>query len=214
MLSPTPAQVKGEVGSLPMEYAHSASRDRPAAVASGTQIARETLQELREELFTKSNRQWARVVSGSMAPLIQAEDLVLLERVAPDRVRFGDVILFGRDEERVIHRVVGRRQRQGGLVFFEKGDQHSSLGPVRAPEVLGRVSAVQKSGITVDLTSGWGRVVQLGLACTSVGVWRAKRAAGGALGFLGISYHRLRLGLALDRLVTAVQKGMVRTLGL
>ena len=149
-----------------------------------------------------------------MAPLIQAGDLVLLERVGPDHVRFGDVILFGRGEEKVIHRVVGRRQRQGGLVFFQKGDLHAPLGLVRAPEVLGRVSAVQKSGIAVDITSGWGRVVQLGLACTSVGVWRTKRAVGGVLAVLGLPYHHLRLGLALDGLVTAVQNRMVRTLGL
>jgi signal peptidase I len=170
--------------------------------------------ELQEELFTKSNRQWARVVSGSMAPLMQADDMVLLERVAPDHVRVGDVILFRRGKERVIHRVVGRRRRGGGLIFFERGDLHSDLGTVRASEVFGRVSAVQKSGVTVDLISGWGRIVQLGLACTSVGVWRAKRLARKALAPLGCSYHRLRLGLALDGLVTAVQNGMVRSLGL
>jgi signal peptidase I len=209
-----PAQSRLEVSFLLMKCAHSVSRDRPIPSGRGRRISQEVVEELREELFAKGNRQWARVVSGSMAPLIQADDMVLLERVAPDHVRFGDVILFRRGEERVIHRVVGRRQWRGGLILFEKGDLHSALGLVRAPEVLGRVSAVQKSGITVDLMSGWGRIVQLGLACTSVGVWRAKRAVGKALAPLGCSYHHLRLGLALDGLVTLVQNGMVRSLRL
>ncbi len=140
----------------------------PPAQCEGA-ISQELLDELREELFLKTKRQWARAVSGSMSPLVRANDRVLIERVEPERVRFGDVIFFRSSGQWVIHRVVGKQRHRGNLAFLEKGDLNPSSGLVSAEHVLGRVSAVQRNGRTLNLLSGRGRALQLALGFCSVG---------------------------------------------
>lgn len=138
-------------------------------------ISEELLSDLREELFLKVGRQWARVVSGSMSPMIRPEDRVLIERVEPERVQLGDIIVFKSSGDWVAHRVVGRRRLRGELAFREKGDLNYSWGLVRAGDVLGRVSAVQRNGSTINLLSWRGRSVQVALALHSAGPLMTRR---------------------------------------
>jgi len=126
------------------------------------------LDELREELFFKTGRQWAQVSSGSMGPMIRVNDGVLIEPIGPERVRFGDVIVFRSSDQRIVHRVVGKRRHRGKVLFLEKGDLNPFLGRVSADDVLGRVSTLQRNGRTVDLLSGRGRALQVALAFCSI----------------------------------------------
>ncbi len=183
----------------------------PPAQCEGT-ISQELLDELREELLLKAGGQWARVVSGSMSPLIRVNDRVLIERVESERVRFGDVILFKSSDQSVIHRVVGKRRHLGKLAFLEKGDLNPSLGLVPAEHVLGRVSAVQRNGYTLNLLSGRGRAVQLGLACCSMGSLVTKRGLRRILGALRLPRWCRRLGRLFDRTVATLLHLLVESL--
>jgi signal peptidase I len=182
-------------------------------VSSTGIVSQELLDELREELFHKTGQQWARVVSGSMFPLIRSGDRVLIEHVEPEWVRFGDVILFKSSDTGVIHRVVGKRRRVGRLSFLQKGDLNPSLGLVPAEEVLGRVSVVQRDGCTLNLGSGRGRVLQLGLACCSIGTWVTKWMLRRMAHALGLARRCRRLGRLLDKAVALSLGTLIRFLG-
>ena len=176
-------------------------RDAISPIQPEVAVPKELLDELREELFFKTGKQWARVISSSMSPLIRANDRVLIERVEPECVRFGDVILFRSYDKRVIHRVVGKRRRLGRLAFLQKGDLNPSLGLVPAKHVLGRVSAVQRNGYTLNLISGRGRALQLGLACCSMGSLVTKRVLRRIRNALGLSRSCRGLGGLFDTAV-------------
>ena len=123
---------------------------------------------LQEEHLRRTGQQWARTISGSMAPMIRVDDRVRIERIDPASARFGDVILIGGRNPRVIHRVVGKRWHQGRLGFVEKGDMNPLPGYVAAISVLGRVATVESAGRTLHILSGKGRLLQIGLAWCSM----------------------------------------------
>jgi signal peptidase I len=148
-----------------------------------------------------------------MSPLIRPHDHVLIERVHPDQVRFGDVIMFASAEERVIHRVVGKKRCLGELTFLEKGDLNPSIGLVPAHHVLGRVSLVRRGGCSLDLLSGRGRAVQIALAVCSMAPLVTKESVKQVLGRLGLPCRGHGLGRLLDRAMTVLPRILVKSLG-
>ena len=133
------------------------------------------LSELWQEVVVERGTNWGQVVSESMCPVIKKGDRVLVEKVAWDRIRFGDVIVFRKAGNLTVHRVLGKRKIDGGCYLLEKGDAvlWSSLVPVE--EVVGRVRSIESSGRITDAVSGYGRFLQMSLACQSyisLHVWR------------------------------------------
>ncbi|MCX5904876.1 MAG: S26 family signal peptidase [Proteobacteria bacterium] len=55
---------------------------------------------------------WLRLLSGSMAPLINTGDQVLIEKIVPADIGIGDIITFWRNDILITHRVIRLRQRQ------------------------------------------------------------------------------------------------------
>jgi len=137
---------------------------RPPGPVSQCRIPDGILRELRSELYTKTGRQWARVTSGSMWPLIRPGDSVLIQPVHAEQVRFGDVVAFERAEQTVVHRVLGTRRDRGSVVFIEKGDLNTFVGEVGGEQVLGRVTCIRRGGHDLDIVAGTGRAVQVVLA--------------------------------------------------
>lgn len=85
------------------------------------------------------------VLSGSMAPLFNPGDIVLLERVNGSEVAVGDVVAFrppnaGEENTFVTHRIVGVVEENGTRYFKTKGDNNEDLDPFLVPEgnVYGR----------------------------------------------------------------------------
>ncbi|MFB6071259.1 MAG: signal peptidase I [Halanaeroarchaeum sp.] len=87
------------------------------------------------------------VLSSSMAPTINAGDVVIVEDVPPAAIEEGDIITFRPSgggfgsAERVTHRVVEVVQREDGTYFRTKGDAVEEPDPtlVAASNVVGRV---------------------------------------------------------------------------
>ena len=83
------------------------------------------------------------VVSGvSMAPMLQAGDLVLTRAVDPADIAVGDILRIRSGEDFILHRVVAIREADG-LEFVTRGDANNVDDPaVPASAVEGRVVRV------------------------------------------------------------------------
>jgi signal peptidase I len=82
----------------------------------------------------------------SMLPTIWPGETLVVERVSPDQVRFGDVILVGRERRLCAHRVVST-QDSGRPHWITQGDAMPAPDrPVSASELLGRVGYVIRAG--------------------------------------------------------------------
>ena len=131
------------------------------------EITTSALNDLWEALVTKNGTCWAKVVSRSMYPTIKIGDQVLVEKVRPDEVRFGDIIVFRQNRRLVIHRVIGKSEHGGQFHFLEKGDANLQSSLVSAEDIIGKVIIIRSQARTLNTTSGVGRLLQLILACIS-----------------------------------------------
>jgi len=134
----------------------------------------ELIQEMWCELLRRRGRHWGRASSGSMSPMIDLGDRVLVESLTAGAPRFGDVVLFLRGGTFTVHRVVGRVRRKGSAArLLEKGDRNPAGEALCPEDVLGRVVVVEKPRGRLAPGAGWERGFQL------------------ALGLLGRAVHRL-----------------------
>lgn len=105
-----------------------------------------------------------RVVSGSMAPLIQPGDEVVVTAVAAKALRPGDLVVAAAPGKPfVVHRLVALRHQGDAAWLVTRGDRSDMPDPPwPAESVIGRAVAVVRSGRTLDLTQGKGhRAIKL-----------------------------------------------------
>jgi hypothetical protein len=87
---------------------------------------------------------WIAPRGTSMRPLIGPNTWLLVEFGATD-ARVGDIVLFPIGDVLVAHRVIARRQRQGQVLLFPKGDAEPfGDAPIRSDAVIGVVRAVRE----------------------------------------------------------------------
>ncbi|UCF67190.1 MAG: S26 family signal peptidase [Acidobacteriota bacterium] len=132
---------------------------------------------MRVELLERTGEQWGIVETGSMVPMIDPGDRVLVEAICGIQARIGDIAVFQRQNELVLHRIIGRT-RQPADGFVEKGDGNLVAGSVSLDAVIGRVREVAKPRSRLRPTRGWQRVVQVAIAWLE---WLATRLQGGQL---------------------------------
>ena len=101
---------------------------------------------MQAELFQKQGRGWFRIVSGSMRPLIDIHDRILVERVNSCDVRPRDIILFKNSDALVSHRAIKLLRRNSKTLILQKGDAGGNAGLIDAESEQGRVVAVEKNG--------------------------------------------------------------------
>ena len=110
---------------------------------------------------------WARfrVVSNSMLPLIRKDDWVRAVGVTPkDRMHFGDIILYRRNKDIIIHRVI----RNGTSRVTTKGDRCLIAdAPVLRTDVLARVMQLEHGSRMIDLQTRRWKIVNFILAVIS-----------------------------------------------
>jgi len=83
----------------------------------------------------------------SMLPAVWPGDTLVVERVSPDRIHVGDVVLVGRDDRLWAHRVVSRAGASGNPHWVTQGDAMPTPDrPVIESELLGRVSYLVRAG--------------------------------------------------------------------
>ena len=89
------------------------------------------------------------IVSGSMSPAIDIGDIVIVERIHPEKsmekVEIGDVIQFRDGGVKVTHRVIDIKEDERGLpLYITQGDDNPSPDsePVEAEQFVGKVKTV------------------------------------------------------------------------
>jgi signal peptidase I len=94
---------------------------------------------------------WLRLLSGSMSPLINTGDQVLIEKIVPDDICIGDIITFWQGNILVTHRVIRKFTKSGNIYFVEKGDANTNYSWVDAQSMIGKVIKIKKSELEVDI---------------------------------------------------------------
>ncbi len=83
----------------------------------------------------------------SMLPSVWPGDTLLVERVSPDQVRIGDVVLVGRDARLCAHRVVSVEEGSRTPGWITQGDANPAPDQsVSRDELLGRVAYLIRAG--------------------------------------------------------------------
>ncbi|OGO22529.1 MAG: hypothetical protein A2144_02220 [Chloroflexi bacterium RBG_16_50_9] len=103
------------------------------------------------------------VLTGSMAPMIRPGDQVLVTFAREEDIRFGDILLFRRNGEFIVHRVLKKWRRPHGVYFLEQGDRRHAFGIVSASRAIGRVALVNRGYKICDLTSPLSRITSVAL---------------------------------------------------
>lgn len=145
-------------------------------------------------------------VSGnSMTPLIHLGDQVLVSRVASEQIRSGDIVLFKRDGDMIVHRILKRWQTPDGIGFSEKGDNTLTCGLIDADEIIGRVTMVKGGRKMLGFGSPVGRLTNLALS-----VWFYWTTAAVAILRASTSRNIRRVGRVLSYLVLLSSNVLVR----
>jgi signal peptidase I len=87
-----------------------------------------------------------RAWGSSMLPSVWPGDLLMIQSAAHDEVVPGDIVLVGRDNRFVIHRLVETRQVHDCPLWITKGDAIPQNDPPAAQsELLGRVAGISRA---------------------------------------------------------------------
>jgi signal peptidase I len=142
-VSPKP---KGAESNLANKSASDSSSDENAAEQS-----------VRAALRTRGTAV-LRVAGGSMGPWLRPGDFIVIRRRRWDELNAGCIVVFARQGQLVVHRILRRGTQGGERVLFTKGDaaRHPD-GPVHVEELLGEVVFIDRERGSVEL-SGQGFV--------------------------------------------------------
>ena len=81
------------------------------------------------------------IVSESMEPTLEKNDVVVVQKCQPEQLQKGDIITFKQEERMISHRIVDITKKQNIIKFETKGDnnQISDSDLVEAGQVYGKV---------------------------------------------------------------------------
>jgi len=148
---------------------------------------------------------WLAVSGNSMTPLIHLGDQVLVSRVVSEHIRSGDIVLFRRDGDMIVHRVLKRHRTDKGIGFSEKGDNTLTSGLIEADKIIGRVIMVKGGRKMLGFGSPVGRLTNLALS-----VWFYWTTATVAILRASTSRNIRRVGKVLSYLVLLSSNVLVR----
>jgi signal peptidase I len=118
-------------------------------------LARQILAENRSIRF--------RARGSSMRPFIKDGDILLVEPVREDRIRVGDIVLFGDRKGAVLaHRVIRIDQRGESIQFLVSGDANRATdGLIPLEHVMGRVVSLEREGHRRNINHPFMRLTSL-----------------------------------------------------
>lgn len=111
-----------------------------------------------QDLYSKKQQSWLSILSGSMLPLLQIGDNVLIQSVKPAKIRFGDVIVFKNPDKLIVHRVI---HRYNSSSFLQKGDNTTIAEIVSSKYLIGKVIAIRKGNKIIYMNKGLWKFVNL-----------------------------------------------------
>lgn len=122
-----------------------------AANPSGAQVHAKTIGVKIREQGAAS----VRILNGDMFPWLRSGDQVFVRRWNFEMLRPGDVILFERNEEFFVHRVIQAEKIHGAArTIVTKGDASDSAdAPVTEAEFVGRATRIHRGKRHIDIES-------------------------------------------------------------
>jgi signal peptidase I len=136
-----------------------------------SKVSSDTIIALWEDLYTKKQQAWLTILSGSMMPLLQVGDKVLVHAVKPTDIRFGDIIVFKNPDKLIVHRVIGKADSS---TYLQKGDNATTAEIVSSADVLGKAIAIQKGKRIIQLNNRKWKFINLALTLFSCSVYHLK----------------------------------------
>jgi signal peptidase I len=129
-------------------------------------VAAETVAALKCDLASEVLRSFGNLrfaaTGWSMLPAVWPGDTLVVERVSPDQVRVGNVVLVGREGRLCAHRVVSKAESFGSALWITQGDAMCAPDPpVIENELLGRVSYLIRAGKLIDVPTELSAVERL-----------------------------------------------------
>ena len=81
------------------------------------------------------------IVSGSMEPTLEINDVVVVQKCEPSQLKKDDIITFQQDNRTISHRILEITKEKGDIKFETKGDNNEIPDPekVEAGQVYGKV---------------------------------------------------------------------------
>lgn len=81
------------------------------------------------------------IVSGSMEPTLNVNDVVVVQKIRPFELQKGDIITFEQDGRIISHRIVDITKEKGIIKFKTKGDNNQipDLDLIEEGQVYGKV---------------------------------------------------------------------------
>lgn len=140
-----------------------------------------------------------------MAPLVRPGDQVLISRIVSEQIRLGDIVLFRRDGDMIVHRVLKKHRSDKGIGFSEKGDNTLTCGLIDADKIIGRVTMVKGGRKMLGFGSPVDRLTNLTLS-----VWFYWTTATVAILRASTSKNIRRVGKGLSYLVLLSSNVLVR----
>ncbi len=99
-----------------------------------------------------------------MAPLILPGDKILIQKITPEKVSFGDIFVFKYGGDLIVHRLIRIRQTEKGIFFYEKGDTEFYGRLIPARTVIGKVIAIERRGKILNLDSVPSHITSMALS--------------------------------------------------
>jgi signal peptidase I len=89
-----------------------------------------------------------RVISDSMVPFLDIDDIVLVEHFPMRDYRRGDIVVTVRNNEFITHRLIRITRDK----WYTKGDRFHTLDePIAPDEVVGKVTVIERRDSHIDL---------------------------------------------------------------
>lgn len=106
------------------------------------------------------------VLSGSMRPVIEPGDMIIVKDTPVKDMKKGDIVTFEHNGKLVTHRITSMKE-DGGLSYQTKGDANPSKDPemIKGDEMRGTyVARIPAFGLLMDKVTGiWGMIVLIGI---------------------------------------------------
>ena len=119
--------------------------------ASQDNHLRATIDSLFVEALRQGQRQWFRVSSGSMMPLLRIGDAIAIEPAPAREIRVGEIAAFETEDGLVIHRIIDIQISDGNVRLLQMPDVNLRASWISGSAVAGRVATIQRKSRQLNL---------------------------------------------------------------
>ena len=94
------------------------------------------------------------IISGSMEPTINIDDIVIVKKVGKDDIKVNDIITFNVEEETITHRVMSIDNINNEIIYTTKGDSNkvTDIEKVEQRQIEGKyIGKIPKAGKILTL---------------------------------------------------------------